>query len=137
MAEGLGSVSPEEADRIATEHFVQQRFGEAYRVARVAELPELKKFYYQARWNLARERTDDDGTPLGRGGFFVSLSTGEVEDIGSGAFIYASIYLHTRDQLPPDVEPSVQELAALLARHSSEQLIAMCREVEWRREGSP
>jgi hypothetical protein len=111
----------------------QQRFGEAYRVVRVAELPELKKFYYQAQWNLAREPTDEDEMPLGSGGFFVSLSTGEVEDLGSGAYMYARFYLHSRDQLPPDVEPSVQELAALLARYSSEQLTAMCREVADRR----
>lgn len=131
------SVSPEEADRIATEYFAQQGFPEAYRVARVAELPELKKFYYLAQWNLAREWTHTDwlDTPIGSGGFFVSLSTGEVEGIGSGAFMYASGYLRARDQLAPDVEPSVEELAALLARHSWDQLIAMCEGLQRKQEG--
>jgi hypothetical protein len=131
------SVSPEEADRIATEYFAQQGFPEAYRVARVAELPELNKFYYLAPRNLAREWTDlnDDDMPIGSGGFFVSLSTGEVEGIGSGPFVFAYGYLRARDQLTPDVAPSVQELAALLARHSWDQLIAMCQELPRKQEG--
>ena len=72
-------MSPEEAPRIATEHFapvLQRLTGDSYRIARVAELPELKKFYYLPQWNLDREQTDDDllVLPLGSGGFFVSLN---------------------------------------------------------------
>ena len=141
---GLGGslptpLSPEEADRIAIEHFapVQRRVSEFYRIARVAELPELKKFYYLPQWNLGREPTDEErfSEPIGSGGFFVSLSTGEIDDPGSGAYLDAYVYLRTRDQLPADVEPSVQEMAALLARYSQDQLIAMCQEVERKQEG--
>jgi hypothetical protein len=127
------SVSPEEADRIATEFFAQRGFPEAYRIARVAELPELKKFYYLAERNPAREWPDD--MPLGWGGFFVSLSTGEVEGIGSGHLLAADAYLRARDQLARDAAPSVQELAALLARHSWDQLFAMCQELQRKQEG--
>lgn len=126
------SVSPEEADGIATEYLAQRGFPEAYRVARVAELPELKKFYYLAQRNPAREWPDD--MPLGWGGFFVSLSTGEVEGIGGGHALHAIGYLRARHQLAPDVEPSVQELAALLARYSSDQLFAMW-ELKRKQEG--
>lgn len=126
-------VSPEEADRIASEFFAQHGFP-GYRVVRVAELPEFKKFYYVAQWNLAREWTAGD-VPLGFGGLFVSLSTGEVEGPGSGAAMCACAYLRARDQLARDVEPSVQELAALLARHSWEQLIAMCEEQQRKQQG--
>ena len=80
------TLSPEEADRIATEHFapVQRCVSEAFpaaRVARVAELP--------------------------------------------GA----------RDRLPADAEPSVQELAALLARYSPGTLFTMCDDLERNQEG--
>lgn len=103
----------------------------------MAELPELKKFFYLPQWNLDREPTDDDRLllPLGSGGFFVSLSTAEVEDVGSGAHMSAYAYLRTRDQLPPGVEPSVQELSALLARHSSDVLFTMLQEEQRKQEG--
>ena len=126
------SVSPDEADRIATEYFAQQGFPEAYRVARAAELPELKKFYYVAQRSPPREWPDD--MPLGWGGFFVSLSTGEVEGIGGGHALHAIGYLRARDRHAPDVEPSVQEMAALLARYSSDQLFGMW-ELQRKQEG--
>lgn len=131
------SVSPEEADRIATEYFARKAFAEAYRVARVAELPELKKFYYSAERKLARECTERDhlDAPLGFGGFFVCLSTGKVESIGSGAALHACGYLRARDRHAPEVKLSVQELAALLARHSEDQLYAMCQELQRKQEG--
>jgi hypothetical protein len=135
VMEALGPVSPEEADRMATLYFERQGFRGAYRVDRVAELPELKKLYYLTLRDPPRERLDDGAAPLGSGGLFVSLDTREIEDPGSGALLYASFYLRARDQLPVDVEPSLQELAALLARHSAEQLIAMWRGVEREREG--
>ena len=131
------SVSPEEADRIATEYFARKAFAEAYRVARAAELPELKKFYYLAERKLARECTDRDHLDglLGFGGFFVCLSTGKVEGIGSGHLLAAYAYLRARDRYAPDVKPSVQELAALLARYSQDQLFAMHQEVRRKQEG--
>ena len=132
-------LSPEEADRIATEHYapVLRKMAPGYRVARVAELPELKKFFYLPEWNLSREPTDKDflSLPLGDGGFFVSLSTGEVEEVGSGAHVAAYAYLRTRDQLPEEGEPSTQELAALLARYSSDMLMNMLEEVGRERGG--
>ncbi len=133
------TLTPEEADRIATEHYapVLRRMAPGYCVARVAELAELKKFYYLPRWNLGREPTDEDflSLPLGDGGFFVSLSTGEIEEVGSGAYVYGYAYLCARDQLPEGVEPSTQELAALLARYSSDILMNMLEEVGRERGG--
>jgi hypothetical protein len=96
----------------------------------VAELPELQKFYYLPQWHLDRERTLEDSfrLPIGSGGFFVSLSTGEIDEIGSGAILCASAYLRIHHHLPPDAEPSLQELAELLARHSSDMLFTMLQE---------
>ena len=121
------SMSPEEADRIATEYYARIGDPETYRVERMAELPELQKFYYLARWNLDREPKgmEGSGMPLGSGGFFVSLSTGEIEDPGSGAVMRAYGYLSARGPLAPGVEFSYRELADLLARYSSDQLFAM------------
>jgi hypothetical protein len=132
-------LSPEEADRIAIQHYAlwQGRVSDGYRITRVAELPDLKKFYYHFVWTLGREPTNDDllSLPLGSAGFFVSLSTGEIEDIGSGDSLAASVYLRTRDQLPPEIEPSDQEMAAVLARYCGGQLMAMCQEIEQKQKG--
>jgi hypothetical protein len=84
-------------------------------------------FYYLHRWNLARAKTREDGEVLGGGGFFVSLRTGEIQDPGSLAGLEAQGYLRLRDGLSETEEPSMQELALLLAEYSWEQLVAMRR----------
>src|SRR3954462_13404413 len=105
-----GAVAPEEADRIAVAYFAEWRYPAAYRIIRAAELPELRKFYYRPKWNLPGAPPQDAwrDIPLGFGGFFVSLRTGEVESIGSGRLLGASCYLRARDWLSPNDEPSDQ-----------------------------
>jgi hypothetical protein len=120
----------EEADRIASDHFapVYEKTGGAYRAVRAAELPAYDKAYYQARWNLPREYAPED-VLLGSGGFFVSLSDGAVEEVGSGACMYAGFYLRARDHIPSNSELPIGELAALLAQYSCDDLITMCRKI--------
>ena len=115
----------EDADRLAAAHFVAhyQDCGGRFRPVRVAELPKHGKVYYQVRWALAREPTDDeDGGYIGDGGFFVSLTTGEIEQFGSGDVMGAWGIIRSRDGLAAGVESSPAALAEVLASYSREEL---------------
>jgi hypothetical protein len=75
------------------------------------------------RWARSCELTDEeDGGYLGDGGFFVSLRTGQVEQLGSGDVMNAWAILRVRDGLPADVEPPVDALAEILARYPPDEL---------------
>lgn len=100
-----------------------QDCGGMFRPVRVAELPKYGKFYYQVRWVVSRERTDDDsGGYIGDGGSFVSLATGEVEQFGSGDVMNAWVMLQSRGALAAGVEPSTEALAEVFASYSRDEL---------------
>jgi hypothetical protein len=118
-------LSPDDADRLAEEHFMShyQDCGGLFHPVRVAELPKYGKFYYQVRWAVSRKRTDDDSDGyIGDGGVFVSSTTGEVEQFGTGDVANAWAILRSRHALAAGVEPSIEALAEVLASYSPDEL---------------